>query len=124
MKPKPDLWRDQEGFNVVSLGDWIDLCGKADVPCVPAEKVAFDISIERLLKCDPDDPILTQFEIQMREAAQESNIMLRWDCCAPLEVKLRLAKGQCEWSPEPVGRFPTEQTVAYRKRSARLRNYL
>ena len=96
-------WRDQEGFNTVSLGDYLEICRRCEIPHVPAEKVA-TIDIETLYRCDPADSVIQKFvtDIQM---SLEDNTMLRWDCCAPMAVKMDLSRGEADWKPELLWEF-------------------
>ena len=112
--PSPrDAWKDQEGFNIFALGDWLELCRDAQVPYLPAEKMA-TTDLEFLLRWDehPDDPEITAF-FDTVEAAKQPFTMLRWDACAPEFIKHRLSKGQAEWNQEILDRFSIDDPRAY-----------
>ena len=46
-----DQWKDQTGFNIFSLGDWLKLCEEICIPHVPATKVAI-IAVDTLMRYD------------------------------------------------------------------------
>ena len=46
--PPRDEWKDREGFNIVSLGAWLDVCKAAGVDAVPATEIG-KIEIETLM---------------------------------------------------------------------------
>ena len=98
--PPRDSWKDQQGFNTVSLRDWLALCFRAWVPYVLAYEVA-TVPIDDLMAYDtaPENPALVKF-FDAVEKVQEPFVMLRWDCCAPLGLKARMADGEYEWAPE------------------------
>ncbi|MYE58702.1 MAG: hypothetical protein F4X35_03835 [Alphaproteobacteria bacterium] len=103
-----------EGFNVVSLGAWLDLCKAAGVDAVPATKIG-DIEIAHLIETldyDPDrDWSSDTGAAQTRafwtkiEAAKKPGTMIRWDCCACAEVKYRLGTGRPEWHQDLLDCF-------------------
>ena len=111
--PVRNAWKDLEGFNVVSLGDWLDLCIRADVPYVPASLVSM-APVESLLRYDetPADPDAVRFWQQV-QGAKEPGTMLRWDCCSPLEVKARLARGEHDWHQDLLDGFVIDDPRAY-----------
>jgi hypothetical protein len=95
-------WRDlrnsidlENTFCPVDLGDWIDLCQKAGVPYVAAEKIA-DVSCEDVVRFDepgehqertrPFWAAVNAYKESALEAARDVHAyeMLRWSCCAPL----------------------------------------
>lgn len=103
---------DREGFNIVSLGAWIRLCEAVSMPCVPAEPVA-SIDIHLLMNWDVEQgPALRQFFTTI-ERAKRPNTMLRWDCCAPSDVKARMAAGKPAWSPALTDRFTIDDARAF-----------
>lgn len=108
-----DAWKDQEGFNVFSLGDWLGLCASVSVPHVPARQVA-QINIRCLLRSDehPDDPALKEFDERI-EAAKKPQTLLRWDACAPEMVKHLLANGQPQWSRKMLDWFTVDDPRAF-----------
>ena len=90
-----NAWKDLQGFNIVSLADWIEVCAKAGVPHVETKTIAH-IAIERLLAYDTEPP--PEEFIRAVEAAMTPHTILRWDACAPMELKHRRASGHNEWS--------------------------
>ena len=108
-----DAWKGQTGFNVFSLGDWLAVCQRLDIPYVPATKVA-TIAIEKLLAFDarPEDPDLKAF-LRAVESAKKPHTMLRWDACAPEVVKARLSKGQFGWDAEVLEWFTIDDPRAF-----------
>ena len=113
--PPRNAWKDAPGFNLVSLGQWIDLCERAGVDHVPAEPVA-TAEIEPLLHWD--EPTEDQIEVLKRffgeiEKAKQPGTMLRWDMCAPLDVKMHLSKGQPEWSQRFLDGFTIDDPRAF-----------
>ena len=103
---------DHTGFNVVSLGAWIRLCETVSLPCVPADPVA-SIDIRLLMNWDVEQgPALRQFFTTI-ERAKRPNTMLRWDCCAPSDVKARMAAGRPTWDPALTEHFTIDDARAF-----------
>ena len=101
-----------ERFNVVSLGAWIPLCETVSLPFVPAEPVA-SIDIRLLMNWDVEQgPALREFFTTI-ERAKRPGTMLRWDCCAPSDVKARLAAGRPAWSPALTDHFTIDDARAF-----------
>lgn len=97
--PPRNAWKDQQGFNLVSLGDWLDLCRRTDIPHVAGTHVAsIDIDTLFAYDIDPDNPDLQAFSRAVNAAKKPATI-LRWDVCAPLAVKSALARGRADWDP-------------------------
>ena len=102
--PPRDEWKNREGFNIVSLGAWLDVCKAAGVEAVPATEIG-KIEIETLMIAldNPESTEETDTTRDMRafftkiEAAKQPNTMIRWDCCTCAEVKYRLDTGRHEW---------------------------
>lgn len=98
-----------EGFNVVSLGAWLDLCKAAGVDAVPANKIG-EIEIAHLIEIldyNPDydwSGAAGTFWTKIEEA-KKPGTMVRWDCCACSEVKYRLGTGKPEWHQDLLDRF-------------------
>ncbi len=110
--PPRDEWKDREGFNIVSLGAWLDVCKAAGVEPVPATEIG-KIEIEALMIA-LDDPESTEESDATRalrafwakiEQAKKPNTMIRWDCCTCSEVKYRLDTGRPEWHRDLIDRF-------------------
>ena len=102
----------RKGFNVVSLGAWLDLCKAAGVEAVPATRIG-DIEIAHLLEeLDYDREWSSEagaaetraFWTKIEEA-KKPGTMIRWDCCTCSEVKYRLGAGKPEWHRDLLDRF-------------------
>lgn len=103
------------GFDFTSLGAWLDAVKRAHVPHVPAELVA---SIPKVALQHFDDvPGELQDESKAFwtkiDRAKEDGYMLRWDWCAPSEVKGRMANGAYAWAPQMVDHFTIDDPRAY-----------
>ena len=95
--PPRDSWKDQEGFNVVSLKDWLVLCYGAGVPYVEAELVC-EVPIEALMRYDEKptpDELVEMVEAMKR--VERPQTMFRWDCCSSEDVKYKMSKGEPDW---------------------------
>lgn len=88
-------------FCPVSLEDWLQVCKEAKVPTVPATRIAA-MGREDYLSFDSPGEHQDRLRAAMREveAALQPGHMLRFDCCAPIETKSRLARGLHEWHPD------------------------
>ena len=79
-------------FNSVSLEAWLRLAADAGVPAVPGEVIA-RIPVEALLRFE--DPAAWTEHQSILEAANKAvgdGEMLRWDCCASLDLKFAMDK--------------------------------
>ena len=88
-------------FCPISLGDWMLLCRKADVPHVPAELIATFL-LEDCLYFDTPGEHQDRLR-QTHQAIQAAKLpfhMARLDCCASIEIKYSLSKGEPSWKPE------------------------
>lgn len=84
-------------FRTVSLGDWLEVCREADVPHVSATEVA-SAPVSDLMHFDADPLPESLSELWAKiQAAKQTGYMMRWDCCASLDVKSRLANGKWQW---------------------------
>ena len=87
-------------FCPVSLGDFLELCASAGVPHVPAENVA-EIRRYDWMRFDTlgahRNRLVAVFEA-VHQAA-EPQTMMRWDFCASLDLKSRMASGLIDWVP-------------------------
>lgn len=102
--PPRDEWRDREGFNVVSLRAWLNLCERVGIPALPAVYVT-DVEIDALYADEATtDPKIATFWKTV-EFAKQPHTVLRWDCCSTIETKDRLGHGQWEWSPDLLDSF-------------------
>ena len=102
--PDPSLPRYQalpdHTFPAASLGVWLDLARSAKVPFIPAD-LAGELDIAQLLDFeDETNPQVQQVMGQLTSINEglEEGQMLRWDCCAGFETKLRMGDGEA-----PVG---------------------
>ena len=81
-------------FCPVSLTDWLELCRKAGVPHVPAENIATIQAQDWLMFDTPGEHHDRLAQVQREIASKlKPEHMLRYDFCAPLETKVRLARG-------------------------------
>lgn len=82
-------------FSALSLSEWSRVAQDAGVPSVPAEVVCI-LPIEVIFRYnqpqDGDMAFLQPF-FDAR-AALKSNEMLRWDCCASMEMKNAMSEGE------------------------------
>lgn len=88
---------DQPTFNAISLTEWLDIIRMADVPHVPAREVA-RIPCDVIARFDHPTPGDKPHWATLASAtkALPDNHMLRWDCCAGLDVKLDMDRGRCD----------------------------
>ena len=87
----------QKNFCPVSLGDWLDLCRRAEIPHVPATQVT-EVVRDDYLAFDTEGEHRARLEqvwkaIQTARAARKDNQMMRLDCCTDEEVKYRMSRG-------------------------------
>ena len=83
------------------MQDWLELCRKAQIPHVPAERIT-TIKREDWTRFDvPGDhhERLKKALAQIKDNLKPRH-MVRFDFCSPLEVKLRLGQGKPEWRPD------------------------
>ena len=103
MEPHTPIPVTPETFNFcpVSLTDWLELCRKAGVPHVPAENIATIQSHDWLSFDTPGEhqDRLAQVRQEIAEKLKPDH-MLRYDFCAPLETKMRLANGKPAFHPD------------------------
>ena len=107
-------------FCPTSLTDWLKLCQAAGVPHVPAHHVTTVNRADWLL-FDTPGPHQERLN-SAREAVQQAfrddgpllhaDHMLRFDFCAPLEVKFRLGSGFPHWHPD-MTRFILDDPRAF-----------
>ena len=91
---------DTHRFCPLSLGDWINACRRANVPHIPAAEGAVLYRHDVIRYEEGGEP--HRRNLQAIRAAQRScrpGEMLRLDCCAGSETKIRMATGQTEWHP-------------------------
>ena len=88
-------------FCPVSLGDWLDLCQRTGVPCVPGERVT-EIRREDYLSFDTQGPHRERLEAAWQDiqAARKKDHMMRLDCCSDAEIKYRMAQGNPDFREE------------------------
>jgi hypothetical protein len=124
-------WRDlrnsidlENTFCPVDLGDWIELCQKAHVPYIAAEKIA-EVACEDVVRFDePGDhqertkpfwDAVNAYKDSALASAKDGHAfeMLRWSCCAPMDVKYRLGKGSPEWHEDLINLFMIDDPRAF-----------
>jgi hypothetical protein len=122
----------REGFDVISLGEWLSLARKVNIPHVRATFLA-EALIQDLISArgspDPQraDRLLSFFKLVY--GARRDNEIMRWDCCAPLGIKSAMARGANDTAPPHVISFddprfieilddvpPTKRSVAVWRR--------
>ena len=81
-------------FRTVSLGDWLDLARKAEVPHVPATEVC-EVRIHDILDYDTEGPHEARLKAAWNQiaAARRPGTMFRWDCGATDTLKHLMAQG-------------------------------
>lgn len=116
-------------MNVFSLGAWLTLCQSLDIATIPARSLG-RILVEDIYRIQDHEPgvsaetiaFLENYPTQLRPTT-----ILRWDYCAPENIKYRISKGRHEWTPlyqllviddirlcsvlDDCGRFDTHITV-------------
>ena len=100
IEPIPDT-NETRHFCPTSLENWLQLCRKADVPFLPAQQVAVIHRSDYFRWDTPGEH--HQRLIAAHRQVVESNLpnhMIRFDCCAPIETKIRLSIGQPDWHPD------------------------
>lgn len=95
-----DAWKDATGFNLVSLGAWLELAAANNVEAVPAVEVA-SAPVDLLLAGldERDNQEIMDLYARMNVASR-SNTMMRWDVCAPYDLKANLSDGNAAWQPD------------------------
>lgn len=92
-----------DGFDPFDLGQWLDLCERAGVPYIPAEKIA-EIAADTIVRFDhqPPPPEIGEFYARIAERMKRlgDGHMVRWNICAGYDVKCALSDGEYEWRPE------------------------
>lgn len=93
-------------FTHTDLGDWIDLCFRADVPYIPATRIATGPTIA-LWEFDtepaPDDrERVLAFWAAVKTFKEQHPVgwMMRWSCCSMADVKYFMSQGEPEWRSE------------------------
>lgn len=87
-------------MNVYSLGSWLTLCEALKIPAIPATSIG-SILVDDIYRIQDGEPGVTQPTLDWLKSYKtrlQLNTMLRWDCCAPEDVKARLGNGRHEWS--------------------------
>ena len=106
--PPRERWRGDgwTGFNIISLGAWLEVVRNASIPHIPATLISA-INVDDLLpfadgiKFEDAPPSIQTFFGDTVEAAKDAGqYMPRLDCCATLEVKCALSDGLYEWSDD------------------------
>jgi hypothetical protein len=89
------LLRSPSKFCPYSLGDWIGVCQRAEVPHVPAMHVA-DFEPHDILQHEHAGPHQRRLDAAYEAVRRASRPgwMLRWDCCASADLKFSMAEGR------------------------------
>ena len=84
----------QENFCPISLGDWLNLCRRVEIPHVPATQVT-EVLRDDYLAFDTEGEHRTRLKQVWKDiqAARKDNQMMRLDCCTDEEVKYRMSRG-------------------------------
>lgn len=85
---------DMDLFSAISLSGWSRLAQDAGIALVPAERVC-SVPVEVVMRFEnpqPSDLVHVQPLLNAR-AALKSDEMLRWDCCASLDMKDVMSHG-------------------------------
>lgn len=86
----------EKTFPAASLKVWLDIARHAKVPFIEAT-LAGELNIDALLNFeDHNRPEVRQalVELDRINATLKEGQMLRWDCCAGFETKLRMSEGE------------------------------
>lgn len=94
---------DQSVFSAVSLLEWLPVARAAGLRVVDAQKVA-SLPMEVIMRFDRPQPEDSEHWERFRAAQQGllKGEMLRWDCCAPISLKMAMSDGGL------VGELPVE----------------
>ena len=93
-------WGARPGVRTASLATWLMAARAADIPAIDAAEVV-TVRIDDLLAFDTDDPAVHArlvFAEFWARPGHRAWTMLRWDFCAPLELKMRLAAVNADWT--------------------------
>lgn len=116
-------------FSAASLTSWLDVARAAGVPHVPAEVVGV-LDLDAVLAMDtPEAPGVEEAsaELDRINASLAPGTMLRWDCCAGLDVKMGMSSGQAPGMEERklhpmeprtfdiLYEFPSDQVAVVRR---------
>lgn len=110
-----DAWKDQQGFNPVSLGHWKSAAERAGISLVPADLV-HTLPVETIL--DHDRPSAEQ-TVQLRAMSRaianavRHRTMFRWDCCAPCDTKIKMDHEDHRWDPSVPGHLHIDDPAAF-----------
>ena len=100
--PKGSRQGRREGFCAYSLEDWLESAAAANVPMVPAKRLA-DFEKTDLLNHERDGPHQKRLDngYALCEAQRSLRTMVRWDCCAPAWLKAELSEGELPSADDP-----------------------
>ena len=96
----------RDSFNVISLGEWLALARRVNVPIVPARFLT-EARLEDLRNASAeleDGPVSNRLR-RFFSTIYSLNVvdeMLRWDCCAPEGIKNAMAQGAATQPPPSV----------------------
>ena len=91
---------ESERFCPVSLRDWITVCQQADIPHVPAQRIAAVQRYSLLYQEKSDQLQKLKEDIQPAIDAYQPHHMVRFDYCSGTAIKYRLSEGQPQWHPD------------------------
>ena len=93
-RPK-ELLLSPARFCPYSLGDWIGVCQRAQIPHVPAMHVT-DFERYDVLQHEEAGPHQQRLDASCKAVrrAARANCMLRWDCCASANLKFSMSEGR------------------------------
>lgn len=108
-----DILENLCGFNILSLRHWIDVANRSHVPYVPIEVIT-EFPMHDLLRFDEEKhaPALVRGFNQIKNA-KEKNTIIRWDCCAGMELKYEMSKGNTKWKESFWDTFWIDDPRAY-----------
>jgi hypothetical protein len=92
------LQPSRHGFNAISLGEWLALARRINIPHIRAQYVAEARTDDlRYPDMPGDDARAARLRAFFKAVydVDTSTEMLRWDCCAPDGIKHALASGAC-----------------------------
>ena len=92
---------ETNNFCPVSLQDWLHACKRAGIPHVPATQVA-ELKRHDVMRFEQPGEPQNRNSAAIKQAmdACPDEHMLRFDCCAGSDTKIRLSEGQPGWHPD------------------------
>ena len=80
-------------FCPTSLTDWVELCRRAGVPHIPAERISTVMRLDWMTFDQEDAKDRLDAVVREVEENLKPNHMFRFDFCAPLELKYQVSEG-------------------------------